>query len=140
MPRKGWTWVYSPKSLPKPKVPDDLKGEVLSQANDLIGESLKPNFIKKPPKNWRWNYIIDIHAKWHHSFFYFIATFGSPSPKAITPTFEAPFTRLEYVGKRRFNMAYMRHTGKWWEVYQRLSLGQCLKTIQEEIVFQPLKI
>jgi hypothetical protein len=25
MPRKGWTWVYSPKRLPKPKVPDDLK-------------------------------------------------------------------------------------------------------------------
>ncbi len=138
MPRKGWTWVFSPKSLPKPQVPDDLKAEVLSEADILIEEFLKPNFIKKPPKNWHWNYIIAIHAKWHGSFFYFIATFRSP--KGITPTFEAPFTRLEYVGNRRFNMAYMRHTGKWWEVHQRLSLEKCLQVIREEEIFQPVKI
>jgi len=45
MPRKGWTWAYSPKSLPKPKVPDNLKAEVLSQANKLVEEFLKPNFV-----------------------------------------------------------------------------------------------
>jgi hypothetical protein len=138
MPRKGWTWVYSPKSLPKPKVPDDLQAEVLSKANELIEDFLKPNFVKKPPKKWRWNYIIDIHAKWHRSFFYFIATFHSPGPTALTPTFEAPFTRLEYVGKRRFNMAYMRHTGKWWEIRTGLSLAKCLDAIREEGIFQPM--
>src|SRR5262249_24357303 len=42
----------------------------------------------------------------------------SRGPTAIKPTFEAPFVRLEYVGNRRFNLAYMRHTDKWWEVYQ----------------------
>jgi hypothetical protein len=35
---------------------------------------------------------------------------------AIKPTFEAPFARLEYISNRRFNPAYMRHTGMWWEV------------------------
>jgi hypothetical protein len=137
-PRKGW--VYSPKSLPKPKVSDDLKAEVLSKANELVEEFLKPNFIKKPPKKWRWNYIIDIHAQWQRSCFYFIATFRSPGPRANTPTFEAPFTRLEYVADHRFNMAYMRYTGKWWEVHQRLSLEECLKAIKEEGIFQPVKI
>jgi hypothetical protein len=134
---KGWTWVCNPKSLPKPKVPDDLKAEVLSKANKLVEEFLKPNFVKKHPKKWRWNYIIDIHAKWHRSFFYFIATFRSPGRTAITPTFEAPFTRLEYAGGRRFNMAYMRHTGKWWEIRKGFSLDECLEAIKEEVIFQP---
>jgi hypothetical protein len=98
---------------------------------------LKPQFVSPPPKIWRWNYIIDIHAKWHRSFFYFIATYRSRGPTAISPTFEAPFARLEYVGNRRFNMAYMRHTEKWWEVYQRLSLAKCLKSIREQAIFQP---
>jgi hypothetical protein len=131
---KTWTWVHSPEKL---KAPDDLKAEVLSKANELIEEFLKPQFIKPPPKNWRWNYIIDIHAKSYRSFFYFIATYRSRGPTAIKPTFESPFARLEYAGKRRFNLEYMRHTEKWWEVYQGLSLGKCLKTIQEEGIFQP---
>ena len=50
MAKKGWTWVFSPKSLPKPKVPDDLKADVLSKADELVEKFLKPNFIKKPPK------------------------------------------------------------------------------------------
>jgi len=103
MGKKGWTWAYNPKSLPKPKVPDDLKAEVQAKVDEFVEDFLKPNFIKRPRKNCRWNYIIEIHAKWHHSFFYFVATFRSP--RGITPTFEAPFTRLEYVGNRRFNMA-----------------------------------
>jgi hypothetical protein len=136
MVKKGWTWA--PDRRLKPAVPDDLKAEVKAKANELIESFLKPGFIKKPPKNWRWNYIIDIHAKWQRSFFYFIATFRSP--RGITPTFEAPFTRLEYIGNRRFNMAYMRHTGKWWQIHQGLTLEQCIQTIRKEAIFQPVKI
>ena len=40
-------------------------------------------------------------------------------------------------GDRRFNLAYMRHTGKWWEVHQGLTLDKCLKTIREDPTFQP---
>lgn len=135
MPKKGWTWVYNPKALPKPKVPDALKREVQAKADELVKEFLKPTFIKKPRKNTRWNYIIDIHAKCHGPFFYFIATFRSP--RGITPTFEAPFTRLEYGHDGRFGIAYMRHTGKWWEIRSGLTLEECLTTIREEPMFQP---
>ena len=76
-----------------------------------------------------------IHTKWHRSFFYFVADYASPGPNALSPTFESPFTRLEYVGNRRFNLAYMRHTGKWWEVYQGLTLDKCLKTIRDDATF-----
>jgi hypothetical protein len=133
MAKKGWTWA--PNRHLKPGVPDDLKAEVQAKANELIEDFLKPDFIKKPPKNYRWNYIIGIHAKWHRSFFYFVATFRSS--RGITPTFESPFTRLEYVGNRRFNMAYMRHTGKWWEVHKGVTLEECIQTIREEGIFQP---
>jgi hypothetical protein len=59
MARQRKTWAYSP---PKPIVSDDLKAEVRAKAEALIEEFLKPEFIKSPPKNWRWNYIIDIHS------------------------------------------------------------------------------
>jgi hypothetical protein len=136
MAKQRKTWVFSPPK-PPPPVPDGLKAEVEQKAEALVGEFLKPEFIKPPPKNWRWNYIIDIHSKWQRSFFYFIATYRSRGPTAITPTFEAPFARLEYAGHRRFNLAYMRHTGKWWEVHQGFTLDKCLKTIRDDPTFQP---
>jgi hypothetical protein len=123
MPASG-----APSRLQKPKVPDDVKAEVTAKADGLVEQFLKPNFIKKPPKKPRWNYIIAIHTKWHHSFFYFVATFGSPGPTAIKPTFEAPFTRWEYVGHRRCNMAHVRHTGQWWEIHKDLSPDECLES------------
>jgi hypothetical protein len=137
MAKKPRTWVFSPKSLPKPAVPEDFKTEVQDKATVLVEEFLKPQFIQPPPKNWRWNYIINIHSKWNRSFFYFIATYRSRGPTAIKPTFEAPFARLEYVGNRRFNLAYMRHTDKWWQVYQGLTLDKCLKILRENPIFQP---
>ncbi len=137
MAKKGWTWAPSRRT--KPKVPDDLKSGVQTKADELVEEFLNPNFIKKPSKKPRWNYIIDIHTKWHRSFFYFIATFRSPHPDAISPTFEAPFTRLEFVGDRRFNMAYMRHTDEWWEIRTELSLDECLGEIRNEGIFQAVK-
>jgi hypothetical protein len=137
MAKQRKTWVFSPPKPPTPPVPDNLKAEVEAKAEALVDEFLKPQFIKPPPKNWRWNYLIDIHRKWHRSFFYFIATYRSRGPTAIQPTFESPFARLEYVGNRRFNLAYMRHTGKWWEVHQGLTFDKCLKTIREGPTFQP---
>ena len=43
---------------------------------------LKPKFIKPPPKDPKWNYIIDIFTKWHSSFFYFCSTYACPGPNA----------------------------------------------------------
>ena len=137
MAKQRKTWVFSPpKPFPRP-VPDDLKAEVERKAEVLVEEFLKPQFIKPPPKNWRWNYLIDIHSKWHRSFFYFIATYRSRGPTAIKPTFAAPFARLGDAGKRRFNLASVRHTGKWGEVHQGFILDKCLKTIREDPTFQP---
>ena len=90
-----------------------------------------------PPKDWRWNHIIDIHSKWHRPCFYVIATSRSRGPTAIQLTFEAPFARLEHVGHRRCNLAYGRHTRRCWEVHQGLTLDKCLKTIRVGPTFQP---
>ena len=53
------------------------------------------------------------------------------------PFFEAKFARLEYVKDNRFNMAFMRYTGEWVEVYQNLSLEQCLTAVENDPFFHP---
>ena len=130
-------WIYSPKKPTPPQVLDDLKAEVEAKGNELVEMYLEPMYIKPPPEDQRWNYIIDLFTRSHRSFFYFCSTYACPGPNALSPTFESRFARMEYVGSDRFNLAYMRHTEKWWQVAQGLTAEEYLEMIRGGGIFQP---
>ena len=56
--KKGYCWGYAPDRRTKPKVPDDLKKEVQTKADDLVEKVLRPKYIKPPPEKSEWNYPI----------------------------------------------------------------------------------
>ena len=60
-------WMYAPPKPAKPKVPEYLKPAVKAKADEFAESFLKPNFIKEPPKDYQWNYPVDIFTKWHAS-------------------------------------------------------------------------
>jgi hypothetical protein len=131
-------WVYSPQ---KPKVSDAVKVGVEIKAMALVNDTLKPEHVKPLPKNAKWNYIVDLYTKWQRNYFYFCAKYACPGPNAMLPYFEMGFARLEYSGgvgrHSRFNLSYMRHTGRWWEIRHGLSLDQCLTEIRGGGLFHP---
>ena len=129
-------WIYSPPKSSKPKVPDDLKAELTGKAEPLLQE-WRPKYIKAPPPGYQFNYIIELYSKWFRSYFYFCAKYACPGPTALSPSFEARFTRPEYVGDRQFNVAFMRHTGQWVETEQGLTIDQSLRSIREDGFYQP---
>ena len=130
--KPGWLRTWAPSRRLKPRVPDDLKKEVQTRADDLVEKVLKPKNIKPPPKKPRWNYPVELWTKWHGNFFYFGSTWASPGPNRIAPTFENRFARMEYVGERLFNLAYFRHTGEWWTIHKGLTLNECLELVGED--------
>jgi len=130
-------WVYKPKKPAKPKVSKQVKAAVQEKAEELVQSFLKPTFIKEPPEDNEWNYIVDIDTRWYGNYFYFCAKYRSPSPYALSGYFEERFARLEYVGENKFNLSYKRHTEQWWEVDQELTLEECLERIQIDPLFQP---
>ena len=136
----GRTWVYDParafRQSQKP-VPADIQHEVQRRAQELIDSTLKPRYIQPPPQKPRFNYLVDIYSQWRGPFFYFCSKYCSPGPHALSPSFESKFARLQYAGDERFNLAYFRHTGQWWEVAQLLSLEKCLARIEEGNIFIP---
>ncbi len=80
---------------------------------------------------------IALHTKWWRHYLYFCATYFTPHPEAVPPTREVRFARLEYRDNKRFNLAYMRHTGEWVVVYENRSLTGCLRALRDEEIFQP---
>lgn len=130
-------WVYSPPTPKKPKVPEHVKHMVTQQANALIESVLKPQYLKEPPDNPDWNYLIDIFSKWYRNYVYFCTTYASPSPRAISPTFETRFARMEYGSNGRYTLSYFRHTGQWWELASDLTLEEAFQRICEDSLFHP---
>ena len=118
-------------------MPEPVKRDVETRAHEFIASVLKPKHLTPAPKDADFNYIVDISTKWYRNYFYFCATYCSPGPYAIAPSFETQFARLEYVGDQQFHLSYMRHTGQWWELYPALSVGECFEAIRDEPHFLP---
>jgi hypothetical protein len=130
------TWMSRPSRPKQPTIPDSLKAQADAKAKELVETVLKPRFIQPPPKKPRFNYIIDVAEKCHGSSLLFISTYACPGPTAISPTFEAKFARMEFIGGSHFNLSFMRHTGKWVVLYERLCLEECLEAIKDDPWFQ----
>ena len=91
--------------------PDDpVRQEVEIRARELIDTVFKPRHVQPPPPEPRFNYVIDIVGRWHRGFYYFASIYACPGRDALSPTFEAPFTRLRHVAGGTFDLAYLRHT------------------------------
>ena len=130
-------WEIRPQKKAKPRLPDSLKAEVEAKAAALIENVLKPKHVQPPAEDERFNYIIAIGARWHGQFFYFFSTYACPGPNALSPSFESKFARMEYLGNATFALYLMRHTGEWVGLYDALTVGECLKAIDDDPWFVP---
>ncbi|MBJ7900815.1 MAG: hypothetical protein GC158_13080 [Cyanobacteria bacterium RI_101] len=151
MPKKRW--VYNP---PKPTVPPAEKQLITQKINEFLETEFKPQHVKSQPDGSALSYCVDIFGKWYRNYFYFCAvskmddsvldrlkeelSLIDPELSEMEPdekNAEEKFARLEYVGEDSFNLAYMRHTGKWWETSTGLTLEQCLNQISISPHYHP---
>ncbi len=137
MAKSRKVWMQVPTQKPKTAVPDTTKRRLQEQADDLVARVLKPKHISPPPAESTVNYLIDIYTKWFRRYFYFCATYACPDPHALAPTFDIKFARMEYVGNDQFNLACMRHTQEWLELYPGQTQDECLQLIAEDPFFLP---
>jgi hypothetical protein len=137
MAKQRKAWVFSPAKKSKLSLPGTDKEEVDAKAKELIDKVLKPKHIQPPPEGHQLNYITDMKTKWIGSTCYIISIYACPGPNAIAPTFEEKFARMEYVSDAHFTMSFMRHNGKWVELFKGISVDDCMKAIQDDPWFQP---
>jgi hypothetical protein len=128
-----WTWAPDPKKV---KMPIQLKIKTDFELTEFIEDVLRKKYIKRPPKDLEENYIVDLYTKRQSRYFYLCAKYHSRAKNRMFDYYEIRFARLEYT-TAGFNLAYMRHTGKWWPLYTDLSLKETLKIIATNGNFEP---
>ena len=133
MARGQWVYVGG-RANNKPSAED--KVAITSACERLIADVLLPRYLPQI-KPTEFNYPIAIYGKLHGNKYRFITRYRSDHPDSLTPEFEAPFARLEFVSSRCYDLSYYRHTGKWFCLYQQLTLQEALDLIAGGCHFQP---
>jgi hypothetical protein len=68
----------------------------------------------------------------------FVQRFRNDRPEALAPGFDAPFARIAWVAPGRFDVAYFRHTGRWWTIFPSVPLEEALRPIGTETLLHPV--
>src|SRR5256714_11711989 len=138
MPKEINQWAMYPRKPSSSPLPESLKMEVTTKANELIETVLKPRYIQPPPENPQFNYVVNIYGKWYHKAFYFCAEYRVAGPNPIGSSFEAKFARMQYAGNQRFHLSFMRYTGQWIQLYTDLTVDECIETIRDDPYFSSI--
>ncbi|MHB8529823.1 MAG: DUF3024 domain-containing protein [Caulobacteraceae bacterium] len=52
--------------------------------------------------------------------------------------FDAPFARIDRMGPNRFDIYWMRHTGKWWRLHTGATLTEALDRLETDEILHPI--
>jgi len=135
MPKLERRWVrVKPLSLQE-------KAAIAASCEGFIAEFLKPQFLPEIRPT-AFNYPIDIFVKWRGSRYSFIIRYRSGFADNAGEEFDSPFMRLDHLEERiaetRFDLMWFRHTGRWWRIYESVTLEKALRLVETEEMLWPL--
>ncbi len=114
------------------------KREITVACERFVEDVLRPRFLPEIRPT-EFNYCVDIFGKWHGTRYRFLQRYRNDRPDKYTEReFIAPFARLEYVGRDRFDLSYFRHTGQWWPVDHGVSLDEALALLETKGIYHPV--
>jgi hypothetical protein len=83
------------------------------------------------------NYPIAVFSEWRGKAFYLNVQYRVPSRRP-EDDFVVRHTRMTLIGFGRFDLAYFRHTARWFTVYRGLTAADCFREIEENGIFWPI--
>ncbi len=132
---REWTWMQT-GIPPKNKLSKWQKLDWKAKADNFVQTYYKPAFIKPPPADARFNFIVDFSTKWHGSYLQFIARYACPGPNAISPFFDTAFARLGYFRNDAWSLWARRHNDQWMVLDHQITLQECFDQMRIDPWFQ----
>jgi hypothetical protein len=131
--RRAWVYVEA-RSGNKPSEAE--KAAISAACETFIADVLRPRFLPEIRPT-QFNYPVAIHGKWLGAKYRFLTRYRSDDPRSYKPEFDAPFARMDYVGKDRFDLFWHRHTGEWLRMVEGVPLSEAFRLIENEELLHP---
>lgn len=133
--KKQWAPVTR---SPRPVRPTEAEKRIIIMACDaFIRDVLKPRFLSEICPT-EWNYVVDIRGAWAAGRYRFIQRYRSGMDHNLNEEFDAPFARIDRMGPDRFDIYWMRHTGKWWRLHSGVTLAEALRILEADGLLHPV--
>ena len=136
MPRPK-QWLPVTRSPRPPPVPEPERQAIITACESFIRDVLKPRFLPRITST-EFNYVVDIHGAWAAGRYRFMQRYRSGMAHNAGEEFDAPFARIDRLGPDRFDIYWMRHTGKWWRLYSGVTLAEALHLLESDGVLHPV--
>ena len=130
-------WMLATRAA-RPTLPDESeKRAIVAACEAFISDVLKPRFLPhiRPTE---WNYVVDIHGAWAAGRYRFMQRYRSGMAHNSGDEFDAPFARIDHMGKDCFDIYWMRHTGKWWRLHTGVTFVEALRILETDQVLYPV--
>jgi hypothetical protein len=103
-------WIRTTRTE-RPAAVDNLeKQAIIAACETFIRDILKPRFLPEIRPT-EWNYVVDIRGSWAGGRYRFMQRYRSGMEHNRGEEFDAPFARIDRIGRDRFDIYWMRHTG-----------------------------
>jgi hypothetical protein len=123
---------------PRPRIPDAAETQaIITACETFIRDVLKPRFLPRVTPT-PWNYVIDIQGAWAAGRYRFLQRYRSGMEHNLGEEFDAPFARIDRMDRDRFDIFWMRHTGKWWRLHTGVTFAEALERLQTDGVLHPV--
>lgn len=134
---RGAQWIRT-RRTERPAAVDELeKQAIIAACETFIRDILKPRFLPEIRPT-EWNYVIGIHGAWAAGRYRFIQRYRSGMGHNRGEEFDAPFARIDRMGRDRFDIYWMRHTGKWCRLHAGVTLVEALRIIEADGILHPV--
>ena len=105
---------------------------VKAKVDLIIEEHMKPAVLRPPGRRAAFADVLDIYTKWHGDSLVLIAKRrGGQVMDQDLPEFETRSGRLTLVGANLFDLAYFRHTDRWWTIAHNCTWKTVVKHLRE---------
>jgi hypothetical protein len=119
-----------------PAVPTSVKQQVERWARSWLEAKFARLLERRAFDPGPFNYPIAVFSEWRGKAFYLCVPYRARSRKP-EDDFIVRHTRMTLTGFGRFDLAYFRHTGKWFTVFVGLTAAECFREIEENEIFWP---
>ena len=118
-------------------VPVDLREQVDRSAHDWLTTKFSRPLELRAADPGPFNYPVAVFSEWRGKAFYLCARYRARS-RQPEDDFVVRSTRMTMTGFGRFELAYFRHTGRWFTVYRGLTAEECFQEIEGNEIFWPV--
>ena len=130
-------WMRSGREHRPAPLDASEKAVIVAACEAFIGDVLKPRFLPQIRPT-QWNYVIDMQGAWAAGRYRFMQRYRSGMEHNRGDEFDAPFARIDRMGPDRFDIYWMRHTGKWWRPHVGVTLAEALRILETDGVLYPV--